>query len=302
MLLRATSHPPLTPAWTWYERLCLPHSQSSPFTQVSPSNRRAAFQMDALAVPADRHEGWYLSLMAPNVKGPTFAWLDPSRLYCNSQVTNRLLILFLLSSLSLKNSIKLILNCRKIQAGCVLSLCLRLIQALADCVKDLLSPFRNDTVDLVAGIDAMGFILGKKSKPIRFGKEKKWSVKSNWTWCVTDFYFKRQFALVRKPNPAGKETKFRYSGSCKLHGTWHDILHPVQTHCDNFEISFCRCGWMFFVLFCFFRGVCCHHPWKRFSGYPQSRTPVCRDTKPKLQRLHRQRKDYGSKTGCAKTG
>ncbi|CAL8347465.1 unnamed protein product [Arctogadus glacialis] len=55
--------------------------------------------------------------MAPNTKGPTFAWLDPSRLYCNSQ-------------------------------------------ALADCVKDLLSPFQNDSVDLVAGIDAMGFILG----------------------------------------------------------------------------------------------------------------------------------------------
>ncbi|XP_071400679.1 adenine phosphoribosyltransferase [Centroberyx affinis] len=73
--------------------------------------------MDALAVPADRQKGWYLSLMAPNTKGPKFAWLDPSRLYCNSQ-------------------------------------------ALADCVKDLLSPFHNDTIDLVAGIDAMGFILG----------------------------------------------------------------------------------------------------------------------------------------------
>ena len=35
------------------------------------------------------------------------------------------------------------------------------VQALADCVKDLLSPFQNDSVDLVAGIDAMGFILGK---------------------------------------------------------------------------------------------------------------------------------------------
>ncbi|XP_026197378.1 purine phosphoribosyltransferase family protein [Anabas testudineus] len=73
--------------------------------------------MDVLTVPADRRQGWYLSLMAPNTKGPTFAWLDPSRLYCNSQ-------------------------------------------ALADCVKDLLSPFHNDTIDLVAGIDAMGFILG----------------------------------------------------------------------------------------------------------------------------------------------
>ncbi|CAG6000933.1 adenine phosphoribosyltransferase [Menidia menidia] len=73
--------------------------------------------MDALAIPADRQKGWYLSLMAPNTKGPDFAWLDPSRLYCNSQ-------------------------------------------ALADCVNDLLAPFHNDTIDLVAGIDAMGFILG----------------------------------------------------------------------------------------------------------------------------------------------
>ncbi|XP_014828714.1 PREDICTED: adenine phosphoribosyltransferase-like [Poecilia mexicana] len=74
-------------------------------------------QMDVLDVPADCQKGWYLSLMAPNTKGPEFAWLDPSRLYCNSQ-------------------------------------------ALADCVKDLLGPFHSDPVDLVAGIDAMGFILG----------------------------------------------------------------------------------------------------------------------------------------------
>ncbi|XP_057695589.1 adenine phosphoribosyltransferase-like [Corythoichthys intestinalis] len=73
--------------------------------------------MDALEHPNERPRGWYLALMAPNSKGPSFAWLDPSRLYCNSQ-------------------------------------------ALADCVKDILSPFWNDTIDLVAGIDAMGFILG----------------------------------------------------------------------------------------------------------------------------------------------
>ncbi|TRZ00958.1 hypothetical protein DNTS_029975 [Danionella cerebrum] len=74
-------------------------------------------RMDVLAVPQNREEGWYLSLMAPNTKGPKFAWLDPSRLYCSSQ-------------------------------------------ALSDCVKDLLNPFQNETIDLVAGIDAMGFILG----------------------------------------------------------------------------------------------------------------------------------------------
>ncbi|XP_026992815.1 adenine phosphoribosyltransferase [Tachysurus fulvidraco] len=73
--------------------------------------------MNNLAFPQERDEGWYLSLMAPNTKGPHFAWLDPSRLYCNSQ-------------------------------------------ALSDCVTDLLKPFQNDLIDLVAGIDAMGFILG----------------------------------------------------------------------------------------------------------------------------------------------
>ncbi|XP_026154788.1 adenine phosphoribosyltransferase [Mastacembelus armatus] len=73
--------------------------------------------MDVLAAPSDRHKGWYLSLMTPNTKGPTFPWLDPSRIYCNPK-------------------------------------------ALADCVKDLLIPFHNDTIDLVGGIDAMGFILG----------------------------------------------------------------------------------------------------------------------------------------------
>ncbi|XP_053729732.1 adenine phosphoribosyltransferase [Synchiropus splendidus] len=82
--------------------------------------------MDVFAVPAERHRGWYVRLMAPNTKGPAFAWLDPSRLYCNSQ-------------------------------------------ALADCVTDLLAPFHSDTIDLVAGIDAMGFILGS-SVATRLGK------------------------------------------------------------------------------------------------------------------------------------
>ncbi|XP_042647498.1 adenine phosphoribosyltransferase-like isoform X3 [Tyto alba] len=33
-------------------------------------------------------------------------------------------------------------------------------QGLQDCVADLLQPFQGDPIDLVAGIDAMGFILG----------------------------------------------------------------------------------------------------------------------------------------------
>nr|XP_047924123.1 uncharacterized protein LOC125183254 isoform X2 [Anser cygnoides] len=73
--------------------------------------------MDLSHVPAAREKGWYLALMAPNTKGPNYAWLDPSRLYCHPQ-------------------------------------------GLQDCVADLLQPFQGDPIDLVAGIDAMGFILG----------------------------------------------------------------------------------------------------------------------------------------------
>ncbi|MEQ2262815.1 hypothetical protein XENORESO_021449 [Xenotaenia resolanae] len=103
----------------------LSHSQPWMFSCFFPLTTQAAVlqlpQMDVLAVPADRQKGWYLSLIAPNTKGPEFAWLDPSRLYCNSQ-------------------------------------------ALADCVQDLISQFHSDPIDLVAGIDAMGFILGEKTK------------------------------------------------------------------------------------------------------------------------------------------
>ncbi|XP_059829272.1 adenine phosphoribosyltransferase [Hypanus sabinus] len=73
--------------------------------------------MNVLTIPAECAKGWYLALMAPNVKGPSYAWLDPSRIYCNQQ-------------------------------------------AFKDCVEDLIQPFQNDTIDLVAGVDAMGFILG----------------------------------------------------------------------------------------------------------------------------------------------
>ncbi|XP_071989281.1 adenine phosphoribosyltransferase-like [Engystomops pustulosus] len=73
--------------------------------------------LDLYKKPEKKTRGWYLSLMAPNEKGPTYAWLDPSRLYCHQE-------------------------------------------ALQDCIEDLLQPFKNDQIDLVAGIDAMGFILG----------------------------------------------------------------------------------------------------------------------------------------------
>lgn len=99
--------------------------------------------MDVQAVPADRRRGWYLTLMAPNVKGPMFAWLDPSRLYCNPQVGER------------KKKKKTF----KMRTESFLVGCCR--QALADCVEDLLRPFHSEAIDLVAGIDAMGFVLGK---------------------------------------------------------------------------------------------------------------------------------------------
>ncbi|XP_077167904.1 adenine phosphoribosyltransferase-like [Paroedura picta] len=73
--------------------------------------------MDLHKVVASQERGWYLELMAPNAKGPGYAWLDPSRLYCHPR-------------------------------------------ALQDCIEDLVQPFQDEAIDLVAGIDAMGFILG----------------------------------------------------------------------------------------------------------------------------------------------
>ena len=59
----------------------------------------------------------YLMLMAPTVKGDTFAWLDPSSAYINGR-------------------------------------------AFMQMVDDLVYPFRAVSVDVVAGIDAAGYVLG----------------------------------------------------------------------------------------------------------------------------------------------
>ena len=59
----------------------------------------------------------YLRLMAPTVKGDTFAWLDPSSAYINGR-------------------------------------------AFMQMVDDLVYPFRAVSVDVVAGIDAAGYVLG----------------------------------------------------------------------------------------------------------------------------------------------
>ena len=64
--------------------------------------------------------------MAPNVKGETFAWLDPSTLYINADVFRTV-------------------------------------------VDDLVAPFDPADVDVVAGFDAMGFVLGA-AIAVRLGK------------------------------------------------------------------------------------------------------------------------------------
>ncbi|XP_006032902.1 uncharacterized protein LOC102386045 isoform X4 [Alligator sinensis] len=84
---------------------------------MDPPGSSRLLPRDVWRIPKTREKGWYLALMAPNVKGPGYCWLDPSRLYCNQQ-------------------------------------------GLQDCITDLLQPFWEDPIDLVAGIDAMGFILG----------------------------------------------------------------------------------------------------------------------------------------------
>lgn len=58
----------------------------SPLLHAHCLQRLQCPHMDLCHVPAAREKGWYLALMAPNVKGPTYAWLDPSRLYCHPQV------------------------------------------------------------------------------------------------------------------------------------------------------------------------------------------------------------------------
>lgn len=64
---------------------CGSHPLACP--QPPPCSQRLwSLRMDLSHVPAAREKGWYLVLMAPNTKGPNYAWLDPSRLYCHPQV------------------------------------------------------------------------------------------------------------------------------------------------------------------------------------------------------------------------
>lgn len=64
-----------------------------------------------------RDDRWYLNLMAPNTKGPKFAWLDPTSIYINGE-------------------------------------------AFHDLLDDLVADLKGTKVDVVGGLDAMGFVLG----------------------------------------------------------------------------------------------------------------------------------------------
>jgi adenine phosphoribosyltransferase len=64
-----------------------------------------------------RDDRWYLNLMAPNTKGPKFAWLDPTSIY---------------------------INC----------------EAFHDLLDDLMEDLKGLKIDVVGGLDAMGFVLG----------------------------------------------------------------------------------------------------------------------------------------------
>ena len=64
-----------------------------------------------------RDDRWYLNLMAPNTKGPKFAWLDPTSIYINGE-------------------------------------------AFHDLLDDLQADLGGVGVDVVGGLDAMGFVLG----------------------------------------------------------------------------------------------------------------------------------------------
>lgn len=64
-----------------------------------------------------RDDRWYLNIMAPNTKGPKFAWLDPTSIYINGE-------------------------------------------AFHDLLDDLVADLQGLKIDVVGGLDAMGFVLG----------------------------------------------------------------------------------------------------------------------------------------------
>lgn len=108
-----------------------------------------------------RNDRWYLPLMAPNTKGPKFAWLDPTSIYINAKAFHALL-------------------------------------------DDLCEPFPPDEVDVVGGLDAMGFVLaagiaarlGRGMLPIR--KAGKLCVETD-AVSFTNYSGRTQEMEMRKP-------------------------------------------------------------------------------------------------------
>ena len=96
-------------------------NRSGDFYDIDPMRLRRLLAVcrEAGAGEPEPHPaaGWYLPLMAPNVRGERYAWLDPSTIYINA----------------------------------------RAFHALVD---DLIAPFDPSGIDVVAGFDAMGFVLG----------------------------------------------------------------------------------------------------------------------------------------------
>ena len=61
-----------------------------------------------------RDDRWYLNLMAPNTKGPKFAWLDPTSIYINGEAFHDLL-----DDLVAAQNLTLVLVTRKLMTAAV---------------------------------------------------------------------------------------------------------------------------------------------------------------------------------------
>ena len=84
---------------------------------VNQSRLKGSQKLKTVETGSDLDSDWYLRKMAPNVKDPTMAWLDPSSAYVNAKAFHAML-------------------------------------------DTLCRPFESSRIDVVAGIDAAGYVLG----------------------------------------------------------------------------------------------------------------------------------------------
>lgn len=195
--------------------------------------------MDVFSLPKDtRPRGWYLALMAPNVKGPTFAWLDPSRLYCNSQVFHRA-------------NDSAVFNFHRLQsmyAGCVciintLVLCggRRPLQTVPG-----ISLLRSSMTPLTWWLESTQWDSSLvyqllKIKQANSFKVVKWIVvKANHSWCIPNFISRGCYFALESGNLTPlAQTKFRLSAAPKA------LLPTITTFERPVTIVFaapCQCG------------------------------------------------------------